>query len=242
MHRIRICLPRGHWASYHHLDVLHDALIQGWEAAGIAADQVIGHRARPWTFAALGYHRQRVGYTHTLIVATPDKMLAEALSALKPESIRYARASTAEVVDFSAAERIPDPDPIVPGTHGLAVLLLSPLALSAPDKQPRRWLTELNKVDLAAAINPRLSRLAGRPVALQIQADSLYLRANPRHSTLVSIKQTPSGQASFVIGLSAPLVLAGSEADLRLAWYAGLGEKTRSGFGCVGLLEQGVGR
>ncbi len=242
MRRTRICLPRGHWVSYRHLDVLHDALIQGWEAAGIAADQVIGHRARPWTFAALGYHRQHIGYAHSVVVATPDPLLADALSALKPATLRYARASTAEVVDFSAAECLPDPDPIAPGTHSLAVLLLSPLALSAPGQQPRRWLSALNQVDLAAAINPRLSRLAGRPVALQIQADSLYLRANPRHSVLVSVKQSPSGQAGFVIGLAAPLVLAGSEADLRLAWYAGLGEKTRNGFGCIGLLEQGVGR
>lgn len=128
------------------------------------------------------------------------------------------------------------------GTSGLGVLMLSPLVLGVPGERHRRWIQRLNDMDLSAAINPRLSRLAGRPVALQIQADSLYLRANPRHSVLVSVKQAPSGQSSFVIGLSAPLVLVGSEADLRLAWYAGLGEKTRAGFGCIGLLEHGVGR
>jgi CRISPR-associated endoribonuclease Cas6 len=34
------------------------------------------------------------------------------------------------------------------------------------------------------------------------------------------------------------MLLQGSEDDLRLAWYAGIGEKTRSGFGCLGLLEE----
>ncbi|MBL8253890.1 MAG: CRISPR-associated protein Cas6 [Candidatus Competibacter sp.] len=242
MRRVRICLPRGQVATYRHLDVLHDALIQGWEAAGVSADQVMGYRARPWTFAALGYHRQRTGYAHTLVVATPDPLLAEGLAALKTAAIRYSRASTAEMVDFSAAEIITDLDPVVPGTRGLGVLMLSPLAIGVPGERRRCWIQRLDGMDLAAAINPRLGRLAGRPVTLQIQADSLYLRANPRHSVLVSVKQAPSGQSGFVIGLSAPLVLVGSEADLRLAWYAGLGEKTRTGFGCIGLLEQGVGR
>ncbi len=242
MRRVRICLPCGRTVTYRHLDVLHDALIQGWEAAGVSVDQVVGHRAHPWTFAALGYYRQHTGYAHTLVVSTPDSLLAERLVFLKTEAIRYSRASTAETVDFSTAEIITDPDPIIPGTHGLGVLMLSPLVLSIPGERRRRWIQQLNGTDLAAAINPRLSRLANRPVTLQIQADSLYLRANPRHSVLVSVKQAPSGRSSFVIGLSAPLVLAGSEADLRLAWYAGLGEKTRTGFGCIGLLEQGVGR
>jgi CRISPR/Cas system endoribonuclease Cas6 (RAMP superfamily) len=38
------------------------------------------------------------------------------------------------------------------------------------------------------------------------------------------------------------LVLTGSDDDLRFAWYAGIGEKTRNGFGCMGLAEQGLGR
>jgi CRISPR/Cas system endoribonuclease Cas6 (RAMP superfamily) len=40
--------------------------------------------------------------------------------------------------------------------------------------------------------------------------------------------------------MQAPLILEGAEADLRFAWYAGMGEKTRNGFGCLGLAEQGV--
>ncbi len=51
-----------------------------------------------------------------------------------------------------------------------------------------------------------------------------------------------SGKTVFVIGMNAPLVLSGSEEDLRFAWYTGIGEKTRNGFGCIGLAEQGVGR
>jgi len=57
-----------------------------------------------------------------------------------------------------------------------------------------------------------------------------------------SLKQRPDGRPAFAIGMQAPLVLSGRREDLELAWYAGLGEKTRAGFGCIGLAEQGVGR
>lgn len=51
-----------------------------------------------------------------------------------------------------------------------------------------------------------------------------------------------NGQSAFVIGMQAPLVVAGHRDDVLLAWYTGLGEKTRNGFGCIGLAEEGVGR
>lgn len=79
-------------------------------------------------------------------------------------------------------------------------------------------------------------------MTLTVQPDSLYLRANPHHSVLVSTKQSKEGRAAFVIGLQGPLVLAGRREDRLLAWYAGLGEKTRNGFGCIGLADEGVGR
>ncbi|WP_006788287.1 CRISPR-associated endoribonuclease Cas6 [Thiorhodospira sibirica] len=59
---------------------------------------------------------------------------------------------------------------------------------------------------------------------------------------IVPQKGFAHGKISFVIGLAAPLLLEGSVEDLRFAWYAGVGEKNRNGFGCLGLLEAGVGR
>lgn len=242
MYRLRISLPKGQTARYRHLDLLHDALINAWTTAGAPAEQVLGIGARPWNFAALGWHRGDRNEVHTLVVSTPDPDLATRLSTLESGQIRQARASTAEQVDFSAARISPEPDPIPPGEGVLSLLLLAPLAVSIRAKGEKRWHTDLTQIDLAAVINHRLSQLAGRPVTLQAQADTLYLRANPVHATRVYIKQLPDGRRVFVMGMRAPLVLAGTEDDLRLAWYAGIGEKTRNGFGCLGLLERGVGR
>jgi CRISPR-associated endoribonuclease Cas6 len=239
MRRYRFSLPSGHSVEYRHLDLLHDALVAAWTVQGVPSERICGPAALPWNFAPLGFHRGKTGRVHTLVVSTPSPELADALDRLRPEDIRYARVATDEAVDFGLAAKQPDSDPIAPQQGHLSVFLLSPLAIRRPD---RRWHANLAEVDLNGAVNTRLARLAGRPVALSIQPDSLYLRANPRHSVLVSLKGGSGGYQSFVIGMQAPLVLAGSDQDLRLAWYAGIGEKTRTGFGCIGLFERGLGR
>jgi CRISPR-associated endoribonuclease Cas6 len=242
MNRVRLSLPKGQWASFQHQDLVHDAIVNALIAAGATPEQVIGMHAEPWTFAALGYHRGHAGYLHGLVISTPSKLLAPVLTALDPTAIRYARASTGELLDFAAASMSNELPPICQNPGVLGVLTLSPIAISDPSGKHKRWHTRFDQVDLSAAASARLSRIAGRTVSLTIQPDSLYLRANSQHSVLVHTKRLPNGRSAFVIGMQAPLVLAGSREDLLLAWYAGLGEKTRNGFGCLGLAEEGVGR
>jgi len=240
--RVRIQLSPKDNIHYKYLDILHDAVVNAWAAAGATSEQVTGMSALPWHFAALGKHHKKGNDVHTLIVSTPDATLAKFLREIKPDAIRYARASTVEHVHFAGASIIIEDSPIMPNQNMLGVLMLSPLLISEKTAKGKRWQKQLGQCDLSAAINYRLSRLAGRDVKLEVQPDSLYLRINPDHSVLVPMKQMRNGQEVFVIGMSAPLVLIGSEEDLRLAWYAGIGEKTRNGFGCIGLVEQGVGR
>ncbi len=242
MHRVRITLPKRRSVDYRNLDILHDALINAWTAGGAAAGDVIGPNARIWHFAALGWRQNGGNRVHTLVIGTPDPALGKWLSAMNPADIRHARAATGEAVDFSAADVEIDPDPVAPGLISLGVVMLSPLVVSRKDNGKRRWVGRIDEVDLTAAVNARLSRLAERPVRLKVEPDRLYVRCNPKHDTLVPLKAFPDGRKSFVIGMRVPLVLQGNEEDLRLAWYAGIGEKNRNGFGCVGVAEKGVGR
>ncbi len=242
MHRIRIRLPKHRWAVYRHLDLIHDAIVSGLISGGAQPEQVIGSNALPWTFAALGFHRKHEGQVQGLVISTPSKDLAPVLEKLDPEALRYARASTGELFDFADAVVEAEPPPMLTEQAVLGVLTLSPIAISNRSAPRKRWHTDLHEVDLSAAVNARLSRITLRQVSLTIQPDSLYLRANPRHSVLVSTKRMKNGKSAFVIAMQAPLVLAGSRDDVLLAWYAGLGEKTRNGFGCIGLAEEGVGR
>lgn len=246
MLRIRIQLPKdAPLQAYDHQDLLHDAIINAMIAAGADSTDIIGHQAKPWTFAPLGWHQGHTGLAHSLMIATPDNPLAQVLTRLDPAQIVQRRWDISSV-NFAQAKMQLEPDPILPGQTQLGCLLLSPLLLQDHDHpgKAKRWHSNLNDISqtLSPTLNRKLSVVAGREVALQVSPDSLYLRANPKHSVLVNLKVFKDGRKSFVIGMQAPLLLQGSEADLRLAWYAGIGEKTRSGFGCLGLLEQGLGQ
>lgn len=242
MYRIRITLPKRSGIDYINLDIIHDALVNAWTATGMEADEVIGANSRIWHFAALGWSRNGGSRAHTLVIGTPDPELGKSLSRINPSQIRHARASTGEAVDFSAAAVEIDPDPVISGTGSLGVVMLSPLVISRKEKGKRQWFNNIDEADLSSAVNTRLSRLSGRPVQLKVEPDRLYIRCNPKHDTLVPIKQLPDGRKSFVIGMRVPLVIQGTKDDLRLAWYAGIGEKTRFGFGCIGIAQRGVGR
>jgi CRISPR-associated endoribonuclease Cas6 len=247
MLRLRIQLPPRQSQRYSHYDLLHDALINALVSAGAKPEQLIGMKACPWNFAALGYADKQYRYTHSLILSTTDTALANHFRKLNPTNICKTRGHSQEQIDFSAAQVTLEADPIPPLQGIMNVLLLSPLLIQdrdkhAKNKKRKHWHTDFKQVELANAVNHRLSRLAQREVTLMVQADPLYLRANPNHATCIKVNQFANGQASFVLGMQAPLVLAGSEEDLRFAWYAGIGEKNRNGFGCLGLLEQGVGR
>lgn len=246
MLRIRLQLPKEEsLQQYDHQDLIHDAIVNALIAAGAESNDVIGHQARPWSFAPLGWHRKHMGFAHGLVVTTPDPQLAQILSRIDPAQVVKRRWDQG-FVNFSAARVQLEPDPVLPQQNQLGCLLLSPIVLQnheLPGKG-KRWHTDLSQLNetLSDTLNRKLSFVAGREVALQVSPDSLYLRANPKHSVLVNLKVFKDGRKSFVIGMQAPLLLQGSEEDLRLAWYAGIGEKTRSGFGCLGLLEEGVGR
>ena len=246
MLRIRLQLPKTEpLQKYDHQDLIHDALINAWIAADADKDDIIGHLAKPWTFAPLGWHRGHTGVAHGLVISTADIGLARVLSRLDPAQIVKRRWDTASINFASACVQI-EPDPILPQQNRLACLMLSPLVIhdDSHTGKGKRWHKNLNVLgeDLSSIINRKLSFVAGREVRLNISPDSLYLRANPQHSVLVNLKTFKDGRKSFVIGMQTPLLLEGNEYDLRLAWYAGIGEKTRSGFGCLGLIEQGVGR
>lgn len=241
MYRIRLQLPPGMSYRYQNLDLIHDALVNAWVAAGAKPKMIIGEKAFPWNFAALGNHQDSGNRVHTLVVSAGHPDLVRYLAAIAPGEVRKSRSQTREHIDFARATVLVDPDPVAGNQGYLEILLLSPLAIRQRSGK-KHWHTNMNNAPLPEAINTRLSRLTGRVVQLEVMPDRLYLRANPRHSVLVHLKRFANGKTSFAIGMSAPLTLAGTDEDLRLAWYTGLGEKTRNGFGCIGLLERGVGR
>ena len=242
MLRLKLHLPQPLAAqNYTHQDLIHDAIIHALDQAGVNSEDMVGRYAKPWTFAALGWHQAHQGFVRSLIISSADPNIARALTRLQPEQI-VQRRWNGETINFSGAIKSLEFDPIFPNQTRLDCLLLSPLVLQdyTQTGSKKYWHKDLRSLPLSEIISRKLSKQAGRDIQLQVTPDSLYLRANPEHSVLVNLKQHQNGSKSFVIGMQAPLILEGAEDDLRFAWYAGIGEKTRNGFGCLGLAEQGV--
>lgn len=235
--RIRLTAPQGARVRVRYLDSMHGALVNAWTSCGASGTDVVGRDAGNWSFGAVGSATPAGFLMKSLMVGAEGGVLESVLQRLAPETIRKSSAN-GDIVDLSAWELDRDDLPAVcqPGDFAtLGAIMLSPLALSVRG-QKGRWHDDLSKAgpDLEEAINFRLSRLTGRAVSLTIRPDRLYLRANPKHSTLVRTRTVPGAKPAFVIGMLCPLSIGGRLEDLRSAWALGIGEKNRYGFGCIG--------
>lgn len=235
--RIRLSAPRGEYVRVRFLDSLHGALVNAWTACGARGTDVVGRDAGNWSFGAVGTATAKGFLLKSLVVGAEGRPLEPLLGHLLPEAVRKT-STNGDVVDLSAWDKDVEELPVVCGpgeTATLPAIMLSPLALSVRG-QKGRWHDDLTKAgaDLQEAVNFRLARLTGRDVKLKVEPDRLYLRANPRHATLVRTRTVPGGKPAFVIGTMCPLSISGQFEDLRSAWALGIGEKNRYGFGCIG--------
>ena len=238
MFRIRIRCVQGRRVTYTNLDVIKDAALAMLESAGCPGKMLSGPEARHWGAGPVTPIRisPLVRRTREIVVSTPDPDIARHLLKADPAAMRKDQPATGERIDMSGARIVPDPDPVVPGSTFIDAFMLTPIAISRRgDRTGGRWHADPDEVELSAAVNRRLSRIAGRSVRLTVAPDDMYV-ATRRQScaTRVDVKRTGS-QSAVVIGMTFPFVLCGCPADLRLAWYAGIGEKNRLGFGFFGL-------
>lgn len=234
--RIRLTAPRGAYVRVRYLDSVHGALVNAWCSCGTSGTEVVGRGAGNWSFGAIG-SATAAGFILKSLVVGAEGGLESVLARLAPEAIRKS-SSNGDAVDLSSWDVNDDEIPVFsqPGeTAKLGAIMLSPLAVSIRGRKGR-WHDDLNEAgpDLEEAVNFRLSRLTGREVRLTVEPDRLYLRANPKHSTLVRTRAVRGAKPSFVIGMMCPLSISGRLADLRSAWALGIGEKNRYGFGCIG--------
>lgn len=235
--RIRFMAPRGSAARVRFLDSLHGALVNAWTIAGAAGPAVVGRDASNWSFGAVGTPTHTGLVVTSVVVGAEGAPLEPLLDGLRPEMIRKASVN-GDVVDLAGWQRTGEELPIIcePGEVAtLPAIMLSPLALSVRGRKGR-WHDDLAQAgpNLQEAVNARLSRLTGRRVRLKVDPDRLYLRANPKHSTLVRTRAVHGGRPAFVVGTLCPLSISGRIEDLRSAWALGIGEKNRYGFGCIG--------
>ncbi len=233
--RVIFSAPEKTFATFRFLDSLHGAIINAWAAAGIPADSVIGYNSKNWSFGAVGRATSK-GFVLRSVVIGVENGLESALSALEADSLRK-HSINGDIINLSSWIKSYEIFPIIgqsKKTYALPATMISPLALSVRGKKGR-WHQKYSEVgsQLQEAVNYRLSRLTGRITKLILEPDSLYLRANPRHSHLVHTRAVRDGRDAFVIGMKFPMIIRGSVEDLQSAWNLGIGEKNRYGFGCI---------
>lgn len=242
MKRYRFELPSPR--PYITQDLIHDALVAAFMDAGARSEQVIGAQALPWNFAPLTaggrYDADRGVSTRRLrglVVSSADPVVSGWLEQIQGENIIAARALSAEMISLAGAIKREELPPFSVHQEATAVHWLSPFLRRAPrmagDEGKQGWLVDPKEMEKRS---PGLS-LAARfgkegDLGLFWAADRLALRSGAtRHS--VDVKVHPqTGRAVWVSGTKVPFVLSGPSQSLVLAWYAGLGAKTRMGFGC----------
>jgi hypothetical protein len=212
-------------------DSLHAAFIAGLRAAGVPEERLLGPGAAPWTFGVSGRSFPHgPSLLRVVTLSTPDPSLGEAISRLAPTAIRWSSANGDEV-DLSGAVIRHDPLPLLPGQDELAVAFASPFLVSERSAAKKTYARSVVGLDLSSAFSTGLSRRLGRPIQLNVTVDRLSALTDGAQPVLVRVRRT--GTRDLILpALSATLTLRAPEHDLRDAFLAGLGEKTRYGFGC----------
>ena len=214
------------------LDTVNAALVSGLVEAGVASEKVVGREAGPWTFAVKGFSK-RGGVTimSGLTVSTPDSEIAHALAKLDPQATRT-KSSNGDELDFAGADidvelRLPHE-----GVSELAVAFGSPFAIMKPKtgRSKTCFHDDLTGVDLSAALRASVSARAGKELDLEFFVDPLTLAVNGR-PRFVSTRFVRNRRI-LIPAFSMPLTMRGRPEDIRFTYFAGVGAKTRGGFGC----------
>ena len=229
MPRVTLQLPRPLRVRY--LDSVHAALVTGLRMAGVEGDRIIGPDAAPWTFAISGRcFRGGTIQFGAVTLSTSDPTLGEAMLRIDPATVR-AWSSNGDVVDLAGAALQPVAIPLMPDQDRIAVGFASPFLVSEHGSAKKVYARALAGLDLSAAFSAGLSRRLRREARLHVAQDRLSALTEGAAPVLVRVRRT--GSRDLILpALSTVLTLSGRPADLRDAYLAGLGEKTRYGFGC----------
>ncbi len=219
--------------SYRFLDSVHAALITGMVEAGIEACELIGEAAQNWCFAAKGYSlRGGDCLLKGVTVSAASEQIADRICVLDPRAVRVA-SSNGDRFDLSHGVLRKIPERLTAETREAMFMFASPFVL--PEKKrgsgKTRYLNSLDGVDVDAALRRSLERRAGRPLDIVFGIDRLSLRADgmPR---IVRYRRMRNGRDQMIDAFSLPVAVKGTPDAIRFAYLAGLGAKTRVGFGC----------
>lgn len=219
-------------------DSMNAALVAALVAAGLRSEELVGESAEPWTFGMEAYslpgRKRRV---RSVVLSSPSPTLAQVADRINPSDIAVSSCN-GDVIDGTGARILPCDD-IPDGTTELMIGFISPFLLPTK-KEARaktRYFEELPVSEAPTALKAGLDRRAGRSLDLRITIDPLSAATDGRRKHLVHIRRFPTGRKMILPGFIVPMTLRGSAEDIRFAYLAGFGAKTRNGNGCPTLMQ-----
>ncbi len=173
------------------------------------------------------FHLQRI------IVGSTDREIADVLAQLTPDDLTELSQVPGSGLDLRHAQIIHDRSWIP--TAVLPIAPISPVRVLEHGPRGSIALLQLGPT-WEARLNHVMTRRFDRPFAIRVIPDDIYLRERGgRVCTQLPVKSMPKTHRPVVLpGLQFPAILTGPEADLRDAWFNGLGAGTGMGFGCLG--------
>ena len=232
--RMRVFIDlRGQPLRYRYLDSVHAALIAGLVDAGAEPKILIGEKAGAWCFAAKGYSKRKGDCMLTgVTISAASAAVCTALERLDPRTVRVA-SDNGDKLDFSRGIPRLVPNCLSASTDRAMFLFASPFILPLQKTAVgKTWfINHLDKVDIDMALRKGLERRARKSLDITFFIDRLSLRVDgtPR---IVRYRRMKNGRDMMVNAFSLPVSVRGTPEAIRFAYFAGLGAKTRTGFGC----------
>lgn len=219
--------------TYRYLDTINAALVRAFVHNGIPESDITGPQSRPWTFACKGYAQPGGVMTlSSLTVSTPDPVLAQALGTMNGHDI-HASPNTGDKLALGDARAKNRPWHTHPDQDEICITFASPFLLNRQPPYARTdapFISTLAQVNVGHILKKASDKNARRCLDVSIAIDRLTLmtEGTPRW---ISFRKAGSKRV-MVPGFHMPITLRGNPADIRFLLYAGIGAKTRQGFGC----------
>ena len=214
-------------------DSMNAVIVAGLTEAGMDSELLVGMGAVPWTFGMQGWSKAgKPRLIRSVIISSPDPRFADAMRAAKAQDFRVA-SSNGDVIDGRGAsiwQDITAPE----GETDVLINFLSPFVMKARKvgSSSSPFLESLPGDVLPFALKAGLERRAGRHLDLTISVDPLSARTDGRRKHMIHYRKLPNGKSLILPGYALPMRLQGAPEDIRFAYLAGFGSKTRAGNGC----------
>lgn len=228
----RISIISKELTPYQFRDSVHAALISAMREAGAEESELLGEKAKPWNFAPINVFSGGKMLLKGVTVSTSDEALGRIISRINPAAVSW-NSTNGDRINFGDGQVRSFRNPIPTGGGSIQVSFSSPFVISQrSDGGKKTWIENLQGVDLGAAFSAGLSKRHGRQIKLEVKLDAFSALANAARSTIIAVRKAATRTITYP-GFLATLQIEGTYDDLAAAYFSGLGEKTRYGFGLV---------